>query len=265
VAVVDFEIRDSVAIVTLNRPERLNAMNAEMAVRLIDAFARVRESKEIRAAILTGAGSRAFCVGGDLDSVIPVMTGQRPATTEWDTRWLAERKTGGPFKTDVGKPLIAAINGHAVAGGMELVLNTDIRVAVPHATFSISEVKLGLFPGGGSTVRLPAQMPFAHAMHVLLTGDPFSAEDALRYGLINFVVEPDALLAKAMQIATKIVSNAPLAVEAVRNSVRACYGFPESKALSIEQEFSARGHATEDAIEGPKAYLEKRSPKFQGR
>lgn len=264
-AVVDLEVRGAVAIITLNRPEQLNAMDAEMAVRLIDAFAEVRESADIRVAILTGAGSRAFCAGGDLKSVIPVMTGDRPPQSEWDQRWLTVRKSGGPFKTDIGKPLIAAINGHAAAGGTELILNTDIRVAVPKAMLSIPEVKLGLFPGGGSTVRLPDQIPFAHAMHLLLTGDSFSVEDAYRYGLINFIVEPDALLDKAMEIAVRIASNAPLAVQAVRESVRACYGFPEKQALAIEQEFSMRVHATEDAVEGPRSFVEKRPPRFQGR
>ena len=264
-AVVDLEIRGAIALITLNRPGQLNAMDAEMAVRLIDTFEQVRQSSDIRVAILTGAGTKAFCVGGDLDAVIPLMTGARPPETEWEKRWVDIRKSGGPFKTDIGKPMIAAVNGHAVAGGMELVLNTDLRICVPHATFGIPEVKVGLFPGGGSTVRLRDQIPFAHAMHALLTGDPFSAENALKYGLVNSIVPPEALMEEAMRIAEKIAANAPLAVQAVRDSFRACIGVPEQEALAIEAGYSAGVHATEDAVEGPKAFLEKRKPIYRGR
>ena len=264
-AVVELEIRDSIATVTMNRPDQLNAMDAEMAVRLIDIFEQIRTSDDIRVAILTGAGTRAFCAGGDLEAVIPLMTGDRAPETDIERRWLNIRKSGGPFKTDIGKPFIAAVNGHAVAGGFEMVLNTDIRVAVPHATFGIPEVKVGLFPGGGSTVRLRNQMPYAHAMHALLTGDSFSAEDALRYGILNYIVDPDQLMEKAMEIARRIAANGPLSVQAVRDSVRASHGVPEAQALAIEAGYSARVHATQDAIEGPKAFLEKRAPVFQGR
>lgn len=269
-AVVDLEIRDSIAVITLNRPERLNAMDAEMAVRLIDVFEHVRAADELRVAILTGAGTKAFCAGGDLDAVIPLMTGARAPETEWERRWLdirkeGGRKSGGPFKTDIGKPLIAAVNGHAVAGGMELVMNCDIRVAVPHATFGIPEVKVGLFPGGGSTVRLRDQIPFAHAMHMLLTGEAISAEEARAYGFVNSLVDPALLMDEAMRIASRIAANGPLAVQAVRNSVRATLGLPETEALAVETEFSARVHATDDAVEGPRAFLEKRPPIFRGR
>lgn len=263
--VVDLEVRGAIALITLNRPGQLNAMDAEMAVRLIDTFEQVRQSSDIRVAVLTGAGTKAFCAGGDLDAVIPLMTGARPPRTEWEKRWMEIRKTGGPFKTDIGKPMIAAVNGHAVAGGMELVLNTDIRICVPHATFGIPEVKVGLFPGGGSTVRLRDQIPFAHAMNALLTGDPFSAEDAHKYGLVNAIVPPEALMEEAMRIAEKVAANAPLAVQAVRDSFRACIGVPEQEALAIEAGYSARVHATEDAVEGPKAFLEKRKPVYRGR
>lgn len=264
-SVVDLEIRDAIALITLNRPAQLNAMDSEMAVRLIDTFEQVRQSSDIRVAILTGAGTKAFCAGGDLDAVIPLMTGARLPQTEWEHRWLEIRKSGGPFKTDAGKPVIAAVNGHAVAGGLELVLNTDIRICVPHATFAIPEVKVGLFPGGGSTVRLRDQIPFVHAMHALLTGDSFSAEEAVKLGLVNAIVPADALLDEAMKIARKIADNAPIAVQAVRDSFRACTGVPEQEALAIEAQYSARVHSTEDAIEGPRAFLEKRKPVYRGR
>lgn len=264
-ATVEFEVRDSVAIVTLNRPERLNALDPETAVRLIDAFERIRDSDEVRVAILTGAGERAFCAGGDLDATIPLMTGAREPSTEWERRWLEVRGSGGPFKTDVGKPLISAVNGHAIAGGMELVMNSDIRISVPHAKFGIPEVKVGLFPGGGSTVRLPKQIPYARAMELLLTGGLITAEQALEYGFLNYIVPPASLMEKAREIASCIAANGPLAVRAVRDSVRACDGLPEAEALRIEAEFSAKVHRTEDAVEGPRAFLEKRPPVYRGR
>ena len=264
-AVVEIEVRGAIAIVTLNRPERLNAMNPEMAVRLIDVFEQVRARGDVRVAILTGAGDRAFCAGGDLAETIPLMNGSREMNDEWERRWQAVRGTGGPFKTDIGKPLICAINGHAVAGGMELVMNSDIRISVPRAKFGIPEVKVGLFPGGGSSVRLPVQIPYPRALELLLTGDSITADEALAYGFLNYVVPPAELLTKAMEIAAKIAANGPLAVKAVRDCVRACRGLPEGEALRIEAGYSAGVHQTEDAVEGPRAFLEKRPPNFRGR
>lgn len=264
-AVVEIEVQGAVAVITLNRPERLNAMNPEMAVRLIEAFEEVRARDDLRVAILTGAGDRAFCAGGDLAETIPLMNGSRETEDVWARRWQAVRGTGGPFKSDIGKPMIAAINGHAIAGGMELMMNCDIRVAVPEAKFGIPEVKVGLFPGGGSSVRLPVQLAYPRAMELLLTGDTISAEEALAYGFLNYVVPPAALLPKAMEIAAKIAGNGPLAVRAVRDSVRACRGLPEAEALKLEQTYSMRVHQTEDAVEGPRAFLEKRAPNFRGR
>lgn len=264
-AVVEIEVQGAVAVITLNRPERLNAMNPEMAVRLIEAFEEVRARDDVHVAILTGAGERAFCAGGDLGETIPLMTGSRETEDAWEQRWQRLRSTGGPFKTDIGKPMIAAVNGHAIAGGMELVMNCDIRLAVPEAKFGIPEVKVGLFPGGGSTVRLPMQLAYPRAMELLLTGDTISADEALAYGFLNYVVSPDALLPEAMKIAEKIAGNGPLAVRAVRDSVRSCRGLPEAEALKLEQTYSARVHQTQDAVEGPRAFLEKRAPHFRGR
>lgn len=264
-AVVDIEMRGAIAIITLNRPERLNAMNPEMAVRLIDAFELVRAEDAVRVVILTGAGERAFCAGGDLAETIPLMNGSRETDDDWERRWQGLRGSGGPFKSDIGKPLIAAVNGHAIAGGMELVMNSDIRVSVPHARFGIPEVKVGLFPGGGSSVRLPVQIAYPRALELLLTGDSITANEALAYGFLNYVVPPAALLEKAMEIAGKIAANGPLAVRAVRDSVRACRGLPEAEALKLEQTYSAAVHRTEDAVEGPRAFLEKRAPNFRGR
>jgi enoyl-CoA hydratase len=263
--VLEFEVQDGIAVITINRPESRNAMNPEVTVRLIDAFAEVRDRDDIRVAILTGAGDRAFCSGGDLDETIPLMTGARNPETEWDKRWLEIRTTGAPFKTDVGKPMIAAINGDAIAGGMELVQNAELRFAVPNARFGVPEVQLGLFPGGASTVRLPRQFPYAIAMDLLLTGELMSAEVAHRYGFLNDVVELDQLMPRALAVAERIAANGPVAVKAVRDSARACSGVEEESAFLIEAGFASPILDTEDAVEGPRAFMEKRKPVFRGR
>jgi enoyl-CoA hydratase len=265
VSVLQFIVEDGVAVITMNRPEVRNALNPELAVRLIDALQRVGNDADIRVAILTAAGDRAFSSGGDLAETIPLMTGARAPRNDWDRRWLRERGGGGPFKTDAGKPLIAAVNGDAVAGGMELVQNCDIRIAVPTARFGIPEPRVGLFPGGASTVRLPRQMPYALALEYLLTGDLMSADFACRHGFLNHVVPREELMDRALAIARRIAANGPLAVQAIRASVRACQGLPEEQALQLESQFAEPILHTLDAQEGPRAFLEERTPRFLGR
>ena len=166
---------------------------------------------------------------------------------------------------DPVKPVVAAINGHAIAGGMELVQGTDIRVAVPEAKFGLQEVKWAIFPAGGSTVRMPRQMPYAKAMELMLTGDLISAEEALELGFLNYMVEASELMDKAMEIAEKLAGNGPIAVQAIRKSVREVWGYPEAEALKMEGGFSRPVFQTEDAKEGPKAFMEKREPVYKGR
>jgi len=267
-AVVDFEVENSIAVLTINRPDSMNAMSPEVMVRLDDAWHEVREDRSIRVAILTGAGSKAFCAGADLALTAPLMTGGRQPEDEWDERFLQlmARKEGLYLLTrDTRKPVIAAINGHAIAGGLELVMGTDIRVSAAHAKFGLQEVKWGLFPAGASTVRLPAQIPYAKAMELLLTGDLITAAEAHAYGLVNHVVDDAEVMPKAKEIARKIAENGPVAVRNIRQSVRECYFRPESEALPIEAGLAAAVTATEDAIEGPKAFMERRKPVFKGR
>lgn len=264
-SVLQMEIRDHVAIITLNRPEARNALNPELAVRLAEAWVRVREEAAIRVAVLTGTGS-AFCAGADLGQLIPLFSGARKPENEWDERVVADRflvRKALLRDFDTEKPVIAAINGHAIAGGMEIVQGTDIRVSVPAARFGVQEVKWAIFPAGGSTVRLPAQMPFAKAMELLLTGDLVTADEALHLGFLNHVT--DDPLAKALEIAARIAANGPLAVRAIRRSARACLGKPEAEALALEHEISAPVFLTEDAREGPRAFMEKRAPVYHGR
>jgi len=267
-AVVDFIVEENVARITINRPEARNAMSPEVMVRLNDAWTQVRDSDAIRVAVLTGTGDKAFCSGADLGLTAPLVTGARQPESLWDERLLeilASDEGWFLIRRDTVKPVIAAINGHAIAGGMELVLGTDIRVAVPHAKLGLQEVKWGLFPAGAATVRLPQQMPYARAMELLLTGDLITADQAHALGFVNHVVAPDELLPTAMAIAQKIVANGPLAVRTIRRSVRDCVGRPAMDALNIEADFAREVTASEDAVEGPRAFMEKRKPVFRGR
>ena len=266
-AVVDYRVDNHIAIVTLNRPEARNAINPEVAVRLAQAWEQVRDDDNVRVAIITGTGS-VFCAGADLGQLIPLWTGARQPENEWDqqvvnSRGLAARALLRDF--DAEKPVIAAINGHAIAGGMELVEGTDIRVSAPEARFGVQEVKWALFPAGGSTVRLPRQLPYSKAMELLLTGDLMSAEEALAFGFLNHVAPAESLMAKAMEIAQKIAANGPLAVKAIRQSARACLGRSEEEGLRMESAFADPVFETEDAVEGPRAFMEKRAPVYRGR
>jgi enoyl-CoA hydratase len=233
-AVVDYEVADHIALITLNRPEARNALNPEVAVRLAEAWEAVRDDDDVRVAILTGVGS-AFCAGADLGQLIPLYSGARKPENAWDERIVADRyltRRALLRDFDPGKPVIAAINGHAIAGGMEIVQGTDIRVSVPEAKFGVQEVKWAIFPAGGSTVRLPNQLPFAKAMELLLTGDLVTADEALQLGFLNYVTADP--LVKAREIAAKIAANGPIAVRAIRRSARACLGLPEAEALKLE-------------------------------
>jgi len=264
-ALVDYQMQGHVAVITLNRPDARNAINPEVAVRLADAWQEVKDNDQVRVAVLTGTGS-AFCAGADLGQLIPMISGARKPENEWDERVMNEPGIASRAllrNFDPEKPVIAAINGHAIAGGMEVVQGTDIRISVPAAKFGVQEVKWAIFPAGGSTVRLPVQMPYAKAMELLLTGDLISAEEALQLGFLNYVT--DDILGKAMEIAEKIAGNGPLAVRAIRRSVKECLGKPEKEALRIENEISGPVFQTDDAKEGPRAFMEKRKPEYKGR
>ena len=265
---VEFDLRDHVAVVTINRPEARNAIDPEVVVRLAEAWDRVDEDDEIRVAVVTGAGDTAFCSGADLKRLITLMTGAREVEDEWDRAITAEPTLAQRAllrDLGVGKPVVAAVNGFAIAGGLELMLATDIRVAADGARLGLQEAKWGLFPMGGSTVRLPRQIPRAVAMEIMLTGDLVDAERAYELGLVNQTVPQAEVLATAMHYATTIAANGPVAVQAILRSVRAADGRPEAAALATETEIGLPVFATADAREGPKAFAEKRSPRFRGR
>ncbi|MDE0911807.1 MAG: enoyl-CoA hydratase-related protein [bacterium] len=263
-----YEKRDGIAILTLNRPEQRNAFSPQTMVLLARAWKDFREDDAMRVAILTGAGDTAFCAGGDLKLLLPMFTGARQPETEWDHELMSN--LGDVMATallrpfELYKPIIAAVNGYAMAGGSEILQSTDIRIASRTASFGLTEVKRGLVPGGGSMVRLQRQIPYAKAMELLMTGDNMSAEEAHRVGFINEVVEPEALMPRALEIAAKIAKNAPLAVQAIKETAIRTNGIPLEEAFKIEHECSAKVMTSSDAREGPRAFAEKREPVFKG-
>lgn len=257
-----------VALVVMNRPEVRNALNAEMLCRLADAWQDVNDDPEVRAVILTGAGDEAFCAGADLDRLVGMMQGKRPPETEFDRRIIEDYALiykGLMRNYDVEKPLIAAVRGYCIAGGAEILQCTDIRVASTTSRFAIAEVKHSLFPMGGSTVRLPRQIPYCRAMEILLAGEQFSADEALAWGLINKVVPDGEVMREARRYADVIAQNGPLAVRAVKRSVLAALGRPTAEGLQIEHELGVPVAMSADAREGTRAFKEKRKPVFQGR
>jgi enoyl-CoA hydratase len=248
------ERHGEVVLMTLNRPAKLNAYTPEMYDAMTAAFAEFSTDDSLRVAILTGAGDRAFCAGADLGNTITKITGGgRRHWTDMTKR----------FFSDVYKPIICAVNGMAISGGTEILLGTDLRIAVPTATFGLGEVRFGITPGGGSHTRLPRQIPWAVAMEILLLGDTITAERAREVGLINKVVEPEQLLPEAFAMAERLCANAPLAVRAAKEI--AVRGMALETPFSMEYLISDPVLRSEDAKEGPRAFAEKRAPRWQGR
>ena len=243
---------------TLNRPEVMNAVNPELGAALREAMEDFDNDPDLWVAIITGAGNRAFCAGADLGSTIPNET----ASARSDPLEVSEDR---PFH-HIHKPILAAVNGYCLAGGLELMLGTDIRVASETAEFGLQEVRWGIIPAGGSHIRLPRQIPWAWAMEILLTGRRISAQQALQYGLINRVVEPEQVLPAAHAFADTICANGPIAVRTAKEiAVRGAMGMSWEHAWGLESLLSRRVFSTEDAVEGPKAFMEKRKPEFKGR
>lgn len=256
------ERRGPVLVVTMNRPEAKNALSGEMLARMYDAWVELSEDDDLRCGILAGSGGT-FCSGMDLKAFAG---GQEE--TEWtkrfqeddDLHWKALLRHYRPTK-----PLIAAVEGFALAGGTEILQGTDIRVAGESAVFGITEVARGLFPLGGSTVRLRRQIPYTIAAELLLTGRRVPADEALAIGLIGHVVPDGSALDKALEIASVIAENAPLSVKAVLASLREGAEMTEADALANELTHGWPVFATEDAKEGATAFKEKRKANFQGK
>lgn len=250
-----FERRDRVALFTIDRPEAMNTLTPEMFAGLIEGFRQFEADPELWVAVLTAAGQRAFCAGAEMGATVPdILAGRVPRPFADPTkRWFS----------DVFKPIVAAVNGHCVAGGLEMLLGTDLRVAVPEATFGVSEVRWGFVAAGGSHVRLPRQVPWAIAMELLLTGERIPAQRAYEVGLINRVVPRERLLETALAYAERLAANAPLAVRTAKEI--AVRGLALEGPMALESITSRRLFGTEDAVEGPRAFREKRRPDYRAR
>jgi enoyl-CoA hydratase len=246
-------------VVTMNRPEARNALSGEMMDTMREAWDRVNDDPEIRVAILTGAGG-AFCAGADLKAMTTSHPGDSFEGGGWDLSVIKPLLKG--FR--LTKPLIAAVEGPAIAGGTEILQATDIRVAAVSARFGISEPRWGLYPLGGSAVRLPRQVPYTLAADLLLTGRHITADEALRLGLIGYVVQDGTALDKAREIADTIAENGPIAVQAILRTIRETEGMHEEDAFGLDAKIGAAVFSSRDAKEGPRAFAEKRKPAFIG-
>ncbi len=249
-----------VLVLTMNRPEARNALSLDMLDRMSNAWDEINENHEIRVAVLTGAGGN-FCAGADLKAMNKKPVDQQYDESEHDPSYIKSLLKGFTLE----KPLVAAVEGFAIAGGTEILQATDIRIAGESAVFGVAEVKLGLFPLGASTVRLRRQIPYTIAADMLLTGRTMTAEEAHRYGLIGHVTPDGEALDKAMEIANRIARNGPVAVQAILRALRETECLPEKEALPIEAKIGMRVFMSDDAKEGPRAFAEKRKPEFKGR
>lgn len=246
-------------VVTMNRPEAKNALSGEMMDIMREAWDRVNSDDSIRVAILTGAGG-AFCAGADLKAMTSSHPGDSFEGGGWDLSVIKPLLKG--FR--LTKPLIAAVEGPAIAGGTEILQATDIRVAGESARFGVSEPRWGLYPLGGSAVRLPRQIPYTVAVDLLLTGRHIKAPEAKEIGLIGHVAPDGTALDKAREIADLIAANGPLAVQAILRTIRDTEGMHEEDAFKVDAKIGAPVFSSNDAKEGPRAFAEKRTPSFTG-
>jgi enoyl-CoA hydratase/carnithine racemase len=252
---VDYRKEDRIAFITINRPRALNSIDVETWQALNKAMVDFRDDPEVWVGIITGAGDRAFCAGADVRDTLPYMKER----SHW--LWPAAPKYG----LDLWKPIIAAINGLALGGGLEIALACDIRIASENARLGTPEVTLGLIPGWGATQRLPRVIPWAMAAELLLTGKPVDAQEAYRIGLVNKVVPRDQLMSTATEYANAICQAGPLGVRAAKQAMLRGYSLPLEDGLRLEGSFFDYLLTTEDYKEGASAFIEKRRPDFKGK
>ncbi|HWO93748.1 MAG TPA: enoyl-CoA hydratase-related protein [Dehalococcoidia bacterium] len=260
-----YEKRNHIAYLTLNRPESMNALDPQTNEELADAWADFRDDPEAWVAIITGAGDRAFCAGADLKATALHTPQAQAAPPSFAQMFFSTPRPSLMRGLELAKPVICAVNGYALGGGMEMMLACDIRIAAEHATFGLTEARIGSIPGGGGTQRLPRQIPYALAMYMLLTAERITAEEALRFGLINKVVPLDKLMEEAEAVAEKIAANAPLSVRGIKTAVQRGLDVPLQHGLLIEQQIFGMLFNSEDRIEGRRAFAEKRPPHYKGR
>jgi enoyl-CoA hydratase len=260
---------DHIVRITIDRPEARNSLDMDHFKELRMAWERFGEDDDAYVAVITGVGPD-FCVGADLKTYIPQITRlsaslQETGVTEIDGYRLDDGTKAVLRNTKLYKPIVAAVNGTCVAGGMEMLGGCDLRVAADTATFGVMEPKRGLFAGGGTTVRLPRQVPFPAAMELLLCADQVSARRAYEMGLLNEVCAPDKVMDRALEYARRITANGPFAVRKTKESVLTGLAVDMKEAYRIESALSSEVFSSEDAVEGPKAFAEKRPPVWKNR
>ena len=250
-----FERSDHVAIITLNRAAKLNSVTSEMAVAIVELVERCNRDDGIRAVVITGAGDRAFCTGSDIHEL-----------DDYPTPWKFRNR---PDYCDairaLSKPTIAAVNGYALGGGLELALSCDIRLASTNAQFGAAEIKLGWIGGGGVSFLLTHSIGPSNAAMMLYTGDPVSADRAQQWGLVSEIIPVDQLHDRVLELAQTISSRAPIAARTAKDNMRAAYAMPLDMAVRYERDLQTICMATEDAKEGREAFKEKRKPEFKAR
>lgn len=255
-----YEKRDHIVIITMNRPEVLNARNLQLRQELMQACQDANDDLEVRAVILTGAGEKAFSVGLDLKE----LAASRDVKSI-ENRQNRPKNNDSRYVWAIEKPVIAAINGFALGGGLELALCCDIRIASENARVGLPEASRGLLPGSGGTQRLPRIVGPAKALEIMFTAEPLSAQEALEIGLVTKVVPASELMATAEEMARKITRCAPLSLRYIKEAVRKGLEMPLDQALSLETDLSTLLLTSDDAREGPRAFAEKRAPNWQGR
>ena len=263
-----FSVEQGVALVTLNRPAKMNALNPEMIVRLARCWDTIQADGSVRVAILAAAGERTFCAGADLGRLTPLLMRARAAEDEWDEAMLAEPKILNRAmlrRLDFTTPVILAARGTIVAGGMELALSCDLRVVADSTTLGLAEVKRGLIPAAGGIARASRQLGWAAAAEILLVGDQISASEALRIGLVNRVVAADQVLATARELAARMAQNSPFAMRKAKEAMIGASGRPLEDAFGVEDQCIKVVLRSEDAREGSRAFMEKRKPNFTGK
>jgi E-phenylitaconyl-CoA hydratase len=254
---IDLEINEGIATITFNRPERLNAFDPEHYATLSKTFVAVRDNPDVRVVIVTGAGERSFSTGADLKAPMPRLASR--------AEMMMTQKDMIPNRgLEIWKPIVAAVNGYCLAGGMCLLMATDIRIAADHATFGLAEIKRGGVPGNGGTQRVMQQLPYPIAMEMLLTGETMDAKSALHWGLVNKVVPLAQLMPTALDYARRIAAMAPLAVQAAKELGQRSRDLDIASGIRLEQSMLSLLQSTEDWKEGIAAFAEKRAPKYRG-
>lgn len=250
---IDYTVKDGIAVIKFNRPEKLNTLTLQMYQDLGNAFKEAAADPNVAVCILTGEGDRSFCVGADLTESIPYLN-QGHYIDEWDAAHLKH--------VPLYKPVIGAINGLCMGGGFEIMLSTDIRVASCTAKFKLPEVGLGIVPAGGTLVRLARQIPYVKAMELILSAKQLSAQEALDYDILNYVVEPDQLMDKAMELAQQFLTLSTTAVQIAKESVLKLREIPLEQAFETEALLGYKAFTSADAREGLDSFYNKRKANF---